>query len=125
MFVDLRNTNTTDAEFSRKKDMLREYNRVLKQTIRNAKKMYYTSCFKMYKGDIKKTWQAINNIINKKNISKNHSEYFLVNNEEISDSSKIANEFNNFFCKFGQWTGKQINTNCEYFFLWLLENPCK
>ena len=45
---------------------LKIYNRYLNQCIRNAMKDYYAREFTKYKGDIRKTWDTLKDILNKK-----------------------------------------------------------
>ena len=40
-------------------------NAIVKVSIRNAKRMYFAKLFKKYQSDIKKTWSAINSILNR------------------------------------------------------------
>ena len=60
-------------------------------------------------GNSRKTWGIINGVLNRSqalNICDNKK--FIVNNNEINDSSEIANEFNRFFVNIG---AEQIDNN--------------
>ena len=54
------------VEYNTNKINLCTYNKILKRSIRIAKINYYSSCFNKYKNDIKKTWQTISDIMNRK-----------------------------------------------------------
>ena len=64
------------------KNNLSTYNKILKKTMRNAKKSHYEFIFEKYKNDNKKTWNLINNILNK---SKGKKSYPKENNQIIID----------------------------------------
>ena len=91
------------------------YNRILKQSIRSAKHLYYTSCFTKYKNDIKNTWKTINGIINKSNDSHSIPDFFIDNNEIITDKQIIANRFNSFFTNIGPEIALNIEDNSKIF----------
>jgi hypothetical protein len=113
LYAELKNCDLTENELRRKKELLREYNRLLKLAIRNAKKLYYKSCFDRYKGDIKKTWQTINNLISSKMQHNEKNETFIVNNVEISDEIEIANQFNSFFVNVGKNLARNIHCQTQ------------
>ena len=71
---------------------LKIYNRYLNQCIRNAKKDYYSREFTKYKGDIRKTWDTLKDILNKKKGKSTFPAYFLSENEHVSGAqNKLAN----------------------------------
>ena len=82
------------------------YRNRLHHLLRIAERQYYQDLILQHKANIKKSWQAIKSIINKR-------KYFLVNSkfkyngDFISDGKIIANRFNTFFRKcwwiIGQW----------------------
>ena len=72
LYKQIKITDRNSISYNIHKTNLSTYNRMLKQSIRIAKNLYYSSCFQRYKNDIKKTWATINNIMNKK---VNKSEY--------------------------------------------------
>ena len=73
----------------------KEYRKVLKHVRKAAKQKYYTGKFNEKSGNIKKTWEVINQIRgkNKREIKPN----FVINNEKITNRRIIANEFNKYF----------------------------
>ena len=100
------------------------YNRILKQSIQSAKKSYYTSCFTKYKNDIKNTWVTINGIINKSTKSHSIPDFFIHNNEIITDKQIIANRFNSFFTNIGPELAQNIEDNSsKHFSDFLIDKP--
>ena len=56
-----------------------------KQTIRVAKIRYYDKLFTQYKGDIKKTWQTMSDIICKSNTKRKALDKIIVTSKVIID----------------------------------------
>ena len=46
-------------------------NSILKRSIRDAKKSYYSETFEKYKNDIKNTWKTISDVLNKSSSKSN------------------------------------------------------
>lgn len=67
----------------------------IKNDVKICKENYYTKKFDHCKGNSKKEWQVVNNLLNK-GISSN-SYVLEIDNCKISDPGIIANHFNNFF----------------------------
>jgi hypothetical protein len=82
----------------------------LRNSIRNAKKIYYQNCFEKFKNDIKNTWAVIKDIINRSKKKKDISKHFLVNGKNITDSKLIAVHFNNFFVSVGPALARNISS---------------
>ena len=57
--------------------------------------------FSKYVKDIKKTWDLINEILNKTKNKKSFPDYFLIEDEKIYDESIISNKFNKYFATIG------------------------
>ena len=92
--------NPTSNEYLTAKNNLRVYKSILNKCIRVAKKSYYSSQLNLHKKDSSKTWQILNNIMNK-NINNSSASNFDINGSIISDKSHIANEFNKYFTEIG------------------------
>jgi len=56
---------------------------------------------KKKKKNKKSTWKNINNILNRNSNKTADTKYFLINNDSISDTKIIANEFNKYFVDIG------------------------
>ena len=65
---------------------------------RESKKAYYQRFFNDNANNIKNTWKGINQIINIKSKKSNQISSLIINNELITDSKQIANNFNEYFC---------------------------
>lgn len=80
---------------------LSNYNKVLRNLIRSAKKSYYESCFTKFRQDIKKTWNTIKSILNRNPNKKEFPCKFLINGTYVTDKQDIANQFNEYFTHIG------------------------
>ena len=100
LYKSLKESPRNSINFFNIKYNLTVYNRILKRSIREAKRNYYNSKFEKYKNDSKNTWATINNVLNKPS-SKPFPEYITVKENRIVDKIVMANEFNKYFCKIG------------------------
>ena len=62
----MRKSDPNTIEYDILSTNLNTYNKILKRSIRMAKKRHYRNIFNMYSGDVKKTWSKINDILHKK-----------------------------------------------------------
>jgi len=102
LYTDLQMTDINDISYQGKKLNLKTYNRILKQNIRIAKKIYYHASFENFKDDVKKTWATINGILNRTKKKKAFPKQFFISGRCVSDVGEIANAFNNFFVDIGK-----------------------
>ena len=65
MYRKLKQTSHDSHNFETPKINLRNYNKILKRNIKQAKKAYYQEAFQKHKNDIKSTWRIIKDILNK------------------------------------------------------------
>ena len=86
--------------YDRLKTEIKDYRASLRKIIRKAKRDYYTHIFNRHKNDIKKTWSLINETLNR-NLRKQSTHEFLINDEMISDPIIIANKCNQYFAHIG------------------------
>lgn len=108
LYNKLRSTPVLSENYNKYKINLQTYNRILKQNIRLAKKLYYHDCFNKFKNDIKNTWSMIKQIINKNCKGDEFPKYFQVNDKTVSDPKSIANEFNQYFINIGPALATEI-----------------
>ena len=73
----------------------KNYRKHLNIVIKQAKSCYYSRKFESAKGNIKKTWEIINELRGKKHRSLKPS--FIINSNVVQDRRVIANEFNKYF----------------------------
>ena len=71
------------------------FHKILKHTIKQAKKLYMYNKFQSVHGDCKKTWKLINELRGKQKQSV--KPFFIINGEVVENRRKIANEFKNYF----------------------------
>ena len=98
-----------------RKDCYNKFRNLYTNQIRSAKRNYYFSKFRTFKGNINKTWRTINDILQRKKYQKNSS-VFKCNNSVVSDSKEIAESFNDYFKDVGHKLGSMnrnvTNINC-------------
>ena len=96
----------------------KKYKNKLNHVIKTAKKAYYETQFLKYKNDIKKTWQTINEVLNRNKTRSKLPDTFLQknSNNNVSNPLEIANKFNEYFVKIGPQLAKKIpkNVNITY-----------
>ena len=89
------------------------YKNIIRRSIMHAKRDYYKNVFRMYSSNLKKTWQTINDSLNRRNRRRDFPQEFqLANGTLISEPKHIANAFNDFFINVGD-TGP-FNTNVDF-----------
>ena len=101
LYKRFKETPITDQLHNTLKLNLITYNRILKKSIREAKKTYYTSRFTKYQNDIKNTWRTVKGIIGSSEQTDFTPRQFIIGNVPCSDSKMIANEFNRYFTSIG------------------------
>ena len=96
-------------KFPTEENILRykQYNKVLRSTLRKAEKEHYDSLFDKYKSNLRMSWTIVKDIINKKK-TECISDKFLLNGTMTSDKTRIASGFNNFFANVGQTLASRI-----------------
>ena len=89
------------------------YKNIIRRSIMHAKRDYYKNVFRMYSSNLKKTWQTINDSLNRRNGRRDFPQEFqLANGTLISEPKHIANAFNEFFINVGD-TGP-FTTNVDF-----------
>ena len=96
LYLKPKRCNQQSAEYNTLRNNLHVFNCILKKTIREAKIHYYDKLFTQYKGDIKKTWQTISDIICKSNTKRKTLDKIIVNSKVIKDKEEMCNTFNDF-----------------------------
>ena len=87
----------------------KRYKNKLTQIIRKAEKLYFKEKLARYKGDVKKTWATINEVIRKGKMSKKQSEYMFKNSNKVYDKQEMANMFNDFYINVGPKLAGEID----------------
>ena len=114
----LKNKNT-DETFAKYK----EYNDILNKLKRKSKKNFYHKYFNENSSNSKNMWKGINQILNRVK-SRNKQIFLEKDNDIITDSRKVANEFNDYFSTVAEkLNSKIIKKNSR--FQDYLKNPQK
>ena len=85
----------------------KRYRNKSNQLLRSAERKHYHDLLNEHKSNIRKSWQIIKSIINKRKYTP-ISNKFKDNDKVISDGNIIANKFNNFFINVGKTLAKTI-----------------
>jgi hypothetical protein len=101
LYATFKGTPLNSEFYHDRKCNLQTFNRILRQCIRLAKRNYYEKCFNDAKNDIKKTWSAINSILNRDKKSKSQPPSFMINGNTVSDYNLIVDEFNKYYTELG------------------------
>ena len=104
---------TSTINYEHLKVRFNRYHNILKQLIKDAKRIYFLNIFAKFKHDIKRTWSIINESLyrKKKPIS---SRIFYHNGKTIEDPNKIANAFNVYFISIGPSLLNQFDKNNNF-----------
>ena len=82
-------------------DSYKQFNNKLTSIKRTVERNHYSNQLDINKGDMKKSWNIMKTIIGKTKTTPNKISYFLLNNVKLSNKTRIANEFNNYFVSVG------------------------
>ena len=91
----------------------KKYRNKLNQLIKTAERKHYHDLLIEHKSNIKKSWQIIKFVINKRKY-KMPCTKFKLNGTIIDDGIDIANKFNNFFVNVGNTLAKSIPTSHKH-----------
>ena len=73
------------------------------------RKNYYKQEFAKHHNDPKRTWETLNQLLQRKSSSNEVPDNFISDlGEEIQNDASISNEFNKYFTEIGQKLKKQI-----------------
>lgn len=108
-------TDTEDERYQVLKLQLKNFKKILRRTIKMAKKKHYTQAFERIKGDSRKTWSLINSLTNKSSNSNKLPDHFIVDGQPVSDPKTIANELNSFFLNIADNITSDIDEPTETF----------
>ena len=109
LYKKMRKSDPNTIEYNILSTNLNTYNRILKRSIRIAKRRHYQNIFNIYSGNVKKTWSMINDILHKNKQNTRLPVYFKQGEQKISDKKDIANKFNAFFTNIGKNLADKIN----------------
>ena len=96
------------------KAVYKNYRCNLDKLLKKQEKDFYNDLITKNKSNMKKTWDVIKTVINKKRRSTKYSE-FLIDGSLTDDRDSIANKFNEYFCNIGPNLAKKIPSSCVSF----------
>ena len=108
----------SDAVYETNKLIYNDYNKSLNRLIKLAKTDYYRNEFDKHSNNIKKTWQTINQILNRDRNNTNFPSYIIMQNKKVYNKEEIANSFNDYFATIGENLANKIapsNTSYQDF----------
>ena len=115
LYTKYKSCKHTNDNYNLNKTRYNNFNRILKKAINEAKNKYYSNEFSKYRDNLKKSWETINQILNRDKKSSQCPTQILVNSEKITDKQKIAEKFNTYFATIGETLASNIpNSNTSY-----------
>ena len=94
--------------------IIKNYKRLLQRILRKAERDHYEAKFLEYANNIKRSWDLIKEVINKKK-AKRISDTFIIDNKEVNDPKIISNNFNNYFLNVGLELSRSVpNSNISF-----------
>ena len=102
-----RNKGSTPESILQNQAFYKKYRNKLHHLLNAAERKYYQEKLLEHKSNIKKSWQVIKLVINKRK-SKQICAKFNYNGKSIEDKNTISNTFNNFFINIGPELAKKI-----------------
>ena len=101
------------------------YNGYLNHCIRAAKKSFTTIHLYKHKNDIRKTWDTLKEIINKKTFKSDFPSSFVHEGVEVIGLKNVADKFNEYSTEIGPKLAKSIDTANKAPFNHYLTTPCE
>ena len=86
---------------------------------------FYHNEFSKYKNDIRKTWDTLKEIINKKTFKSDFSSCFVQEGVEITGSKIIADKFNEYFTEIGPKLARSIDAANKVLIKFLPYHPLR
>ena len=113
----IKNKNRLYKKFVKKPitygDLYRAYRNNLTRIIKAAKNNHYKEKFTECNGNVKATWNTINNLIGKN--KSNKTKTFKINNQHVEDDQIIAETFNEYYSNIGNLTANSLGqSNYSY-----------
>ena len=91
------------------------YKNIIRRCIMLAKRDYYNKLFNKHSKNLKMTWKAINDTLNRHKTKSRFPETFKQSNGKIiSDPKEIATAFNDYFISIGEMGAVTQSPNCHF-----------
>ena len=91
----------------------RTFKNILRKSIIEAKRTYYTNIFERFKYNIKQTWKIIKETLHQEKKDELPNK-FVLNGDTLENPKDIANAFNDYFINIGPSLANQINTDHSF-----------
>ena len=105
------------------------YRNKINKLVKASKKQYYHNYFSINFTNMKKTWDGINSLLNRKSKPQGHIKAIKNphnDNKIVRNPQKIANIFNDYFASVGRNLANKIPNSCQYsYFLDNSKSPDK
>ena len=108
LYRKLKSCKSSDAIYETHKLNYNHFNKMLTKMIKLAKSDFYNNEFDKYSNNIKKSWQTINQILNRDRSSTGFPSHILVDNKKVHNKEEIANIFNDYFASVGENLSSKI-----------------
>ena len=89
-------------------EIYKNYRNLLNQILKRSERLHYQSLIIQNQNNLRKTWQVIKEVINKKKTPNQKTTIFSINGNSTTDSSIIASHFNKFFANIGPTLDSKI-----------------
>ena len=110
-------------DHNKKCEKYKAYRNKLNHLLRSAERKHYQDLLNEHRCNIKKSWQIIKTVINKRKHNAVCTK-FKCNDTTITDGKDIANRFNNFFVNIGASLAKNIPVSDKKKNIWLYVTWC-
>ena len=97
LYKKLKNTDPSLEKYRILKLQLRNFGKVLRNSIKIAKRNYYAKVFQHQKDDPRKMWATISSLTSGKKAASSLPESFIIDGKTVTDQQQIADEFNLYF----------------------------
>ena len=108
LYAKYRSYRISDPLYTIHKSTYNNYNKLLNKMIKTAKCKHYHNEFDKYKDNIKKSWQTINEILNRDRKATHSPSHIYVNNSKITNKQMMADRFNMYFASIGESLADKI-----------------
>ena len=109
------NTSKESPKYSEIHRNFKTYKNIIRRSIMLAKRDYYIKTFSKYSKNLRMTWNAINETLNRpKSKRRFPAEFKLANGKIISDHKVIADAFNDYFIGIGAQDTETPQGNSHY-----------
>ena len=93
----------------------KNYTNMYNKLKRKMKVDHYKHLLELYKHDMKKTWSTLKSVLGKHTDKAQFPHTFIINDEQISDRSVIAQSFNDYFSSIGLKTSENVPPSSKQF----------